>query len=571
MVHMIEEDKQKEYIVLGILSVFVFGFVLLHLEKLTGIQHIYDESGYWSAAAYFNGLDWKDLASYNLYYAYGYGLVLAILIKLFPNINLYQVAVIFNAILLILEFWLIHFSLKKIFRNFNTYTVLLISFCLTVYPYNLFYVHLNVSEVLLTFLFWLTIYIFVNTIDSNTLVGWGFLAVPVAFSYMVHQRSIGMIIALIIVMGLLLLTRHIRLRQCLVFFAILIIIMLTGGIIKAAYTDAWFTSNSSVSVNDYSGQTGKLGLVFSLEGIPYLLFGIIGKWFGICASTFFLVSIGLFGLLKDSFLEIRIKWRDRQFSKNLFSKIFFVLCFLAAFGINVIFMIYPTVNADYLIYTRYTETAVLPIVAYGFYRLYKNDISWKEVMVNISIFVCSLGLVLFRIKTTDLNSYVGQANVAIWDLYSSGMDIQVYFSLVTARTIVVFILLYIFILGRKYLGLCVACVSALWLSISWSAYEKDNSSRNNMSIAALGNVIQEITDLDYLYYYNKDGYSISMDVFNIQLQNIDVKIDVLTSPKELEKLEEGSYFFVNRVTDLDLKKLDASVIAKANKYTLLKK
>lgn len=547
-------------------------FVVFDIKYLTGIQHVYDESGYWSAAAFLLDLDWKDLTSYNLYYSYGYGIILAIIMKFFPEVNLYQIAVIVNAFILSVELYIIYYSLKRILKEFSAYTIIGLSFILTIYPYNMFYAHLTISEVLLSFLFWVIIFLYIKLLESDDLLSWFLLGGVVSFSYTVHQRFIGILLTVVIMTFLLVLSQKKQVKNLLFLLLFLLLFYLVGNFIKKDYVNSWFSASSSVSTNDYSGQSGKISLAFSLQGIPYLFSSIIGKWFGICASTFMLVSFGMFGVIKDS-ISGMVRWKkDKQFDKQAMIKMFFCLCFFAEFGINVIFLIYPENYADYLIYTRYTDTVVLPLIALGLYRFYMKDISWKEVAINIIVFVVALIWVLIRIWQTGLNEYVGQANVGIWDLYSTGMSIECFMCQAALRAIVVCLLLYIFLNLKNYRCWSLIALGVLWLYIGKAAYQKDNTSRINNNIKEIADVVFELDNIDKLYYYVGEEEKVSLNVFYIQLQNPNSVIQIVKSWSEVEELKCGSYIITNSINDLEREFLiETDIIDRNNNFTLLEK
>lgn len=568
------KSDRKYYIGIVILSIIIFTYSIFDLRYLTGIQHVFDESGYWSAAAYLARLDWKELASYNLYYSYGYGVILALILKLIPGSYLYQTAVIINAIILVLEFQLICLSLNKIFKEINSQVLLWIAFFITVYPYNLFYVHLTVSEILLSCLYWLIIYILVNLFENNRYMDWVKLAIILSFSYAVHQRCIGVIIAAMLTVIIFILLRKTKQkRKFIVFFSMLLVLILCGNFVKNNYINSYFSTSSRLALNDYSGQVSKLDLIFSTQGIEYVIFGVIGKWFGLCCSTFMLVSIGLYGLLKKSFCEISNIYKKEQGYKLSYINIFFIISFLATFAISVIYMIDPVVYADYLIYTRYTEFAMLPILIYGIYRFYIKDISFKEIFINIIVVLAMLILVVFRIHQTGLNNYVGQANVAIWDLYSTGKNIDVFLCQSTFRAIVILGFIFILTHIKRHWNMCIVLLAVFWLYVGGTAYQKDNASRLAFQdVKQINTNISSLTNFDTLYYYNYKGVSISLDVFYIQLQNPRNPIKVLTSWSMVEEMQAGSYLLVNNLEEIDLKSWsDFEVLKKNNSFVLLRK
>lgn len=561
--------KRKEYITLFILSTFIFCFVTFHINDLSGIQHTNDESGYWTAAAYLLGYDWSELASYNLYYSYGYGIFLAILMKFFQEINLYQVAIVFNSIVLVFEFWIIVNILKKLFIKLEASVVYLISFVMIVYPYNIFYVHLTVCEVFLSFLCWLILAIYIRLLERDRIIDWIFFAGINALAYMVHQRSVGIILASIVMAILLAVTRKSKLKHIIICGVLLSLLFFVSERVKQEYVASFFQNASKLAANDYSGQVAKLDLFFSLEGIPYVLFGVIGKWFGICVSTCMLVSFGLVDVIKKCICGAVELVKHKRSNKDFYINCFLMLSFFAGFGINVIFMIYPEKYADYLIYTRYSEIVALPIVAIGLYRLYTEEITVKEISANCGVLIVLVGLVIFRINDTGCNQYVGQANVAIWDLYSEGMDTSTFLVKVTIRAIVVCLVLLLLSKIVKNKKIPFFILAIFWLYVGGRAYQKDNYSRSTNEIREIAEFVNTLEDNQSLYYYCGTD-EVLLELFHVQLQEVQREIQILESENELEKLQDGSFVILKDVQEIR-GIVEYIVVNKSRNYYLIEK
>ena len=566
------KSEKKDKIVLGIFSLIIIGVISFRAYSLTGIQHAFDESGYWSSAAFFSNLNWKELASNNLYYSYGYGFLLFIILKLVPAKFLYQAAIAVNVLIIIGCLCLIFAILKKLFPNIKKNILLCTAFVLTIYPYNLFYAHLTVSEVLLSFLYLLVLWTFLELLEKNKIWLWVVFAVLLGYMYMVHQRTIGIIIASLICLALYTSKDKKKIVSFFLFLGVLFVLFVLSSKIKENYLSSWFEGSQSASLNDYSGQTSKIKLMLSLQGLIKLIFSVLGKWYGICASTFMLVSFGLFGMLKEILTSLRGSGRKKKFSNKLIFSLFCILCFLACFGINCIFFIEPENYADYLIYTRYTELALLPILCCGIFRLVFKKISKMEVFINCCVIIILTAVVFVWLSDTGLRDYVGQANIAIWDLYTEGMNIEQFILRVTLRTLIIGLILYGISFARIGKFIIFSIIAFIWFGSTYSAYQKDGETRTSNDIQNVRSMIEKEVTSNDLYYYIGDGNNAVVNAFYLQLKDPNEKIHILDSWGDVQKLAEGEYVLTNQLAALQGKNFESFIIVdKTNSYVLLKK
>lgn len=560
--------KKQECILLSILGMTLLLMVLFHVYYLTGIQHAYDESGYWSAAAYLLGFDWSDLSEYNLYYSYGYGFLLAVIMKFFSQKYIYIFAVVLNAILLLLEMLVVNYCLKRLATRLSMEFRVAISFVVIIYPYNIFYAHLTVSEVLLSFLFVISIAVIIKMLDTEKCYWSAVFAVLIGFMYMVHQRSIGIIISAVMMLVCTACMKKKKFYNLIIFVVTLLVIMILGQMIKHGYVKAWFSNNSQAAeLNDYSGQTSKIAFLFSGNGVISLLYSVIGKWFGICSSTCLFVSYGLFGILKDIFVGFKNR---SKISTVFFVEIYCLLSFLAVFGVSCIFFIQPEGYADYLVYTRYMEMTIIPILFYGIYRVLQKDVIIKEMVANVIILSIFAAMVANRAAAVGLTDYVGQANVAIWDMYKDGMSVTSFLGQVCIRTIFVAIIVQILsVWNRKFILLILSC---LWIGISISAYEKDYSARNANDIKDISMAILEEGEMDTLYYYVGKEENATVTAFYLQLMEPERKITVLKTWDEVTEVPKGSYILINGTDDIVFNDFsDYNIIKSSKRYKLMKR
>lgn len=199
-------SKQKllEYLFAAI--IVIMG--VYRLGELTMPIILDDEFGYWSNSMLFSGQDWTSLTGSINYYSYGYSLILCLVRKVaafrgYGWTDLYKVAVVFNVLFVVAGYFLSVRIADRYMKHMNKFVKAAVCFAAAVYPSNMLYTHVTLTECTLAFLFWLFAYTMMRAIDSPSAanhIGLAFLAV---YMFSVHQRTLGLIItAVIIVLAL---------------------------------------------------------------------------------------------------------------------------------------------------------------------------------------------------------------------------------------------------------------------------------------------------------------------------------------------------------------------------------
>ena len=215
---------------------------------------------------------------------------------------------------------------------------------------------------------------------------------------------------------------------------------------------------------------------------------------------------------------------------------------------------------------------LLPILCYGIFRLISKKISKKEVFINCCVFIVLTATVFVWISNSGIRDYVGQANIAIWDLYTGGMNIEQFIVSVTLRTIIICIVLYCISFVQQGKLLIFSVITLVWLNSTYSAYQKDNMARASNNIQNVNEMISQEVTSDDLYYYVGDGNNAEVKVFYLQLKAPFKTIHVLDAWEDVEKLSDGQYVLANQLTALQGKNFNSfTIINKTDDYVLLKK
>ena len=131
-----------------------------------------------------------------------------------------------------------------------------------------------------------------------------------------------------------------------------------------------FQNSALTAINDYSGQLDKLKDIFtSLDGFARAVAGFLGKVFYVGVATLGVGAIGLYQCVKGGII-LAGKRKEEQGLINTIG-LFVGLSVIFALGINTIFMVSHT-RVDCVIYGRYTEYVIGPLLLMGFLYLFSK-------------------------------------------------------------------------------------------------------------------------------------------------------------------------------------------------------
>ncbi len=371
--HVIRCKKVYESCLAVILLGVIIAVCLADLDQRNIIFVTTDEFGYWAAASFFVGMDWSRVSSAIPYYAYGYSLWLAPLLKLCSNsIIAYKGALVFNAIFLGIGFLVLTKIGKMLFPKINTLLVLVISFCVTLYSGNVYLSQFSFGECLLWMLTLMLAYCLIKAIHSHKTRYFIMLCFLSAYIFMVHMRTIGVTIALMLVLLMYCLSKKKEWRK-LLFSAVAIVILFgIGLLVKNVIVDFLYSGEGARNTNDFSGQASKIVRFFSWEGILNFVENVLGQLFYLGAATFYLFYFGLLFLVKQSIGFIR-SFIGKKNSMNANGLIYVFLLLSICFSIAIASLsLEGRIRIDLMIYGRYNEYVLPIILLLGIIELISN-------------------------------------------------------------------------------------------------------------------------------------------------------------------------------------------------------
>lgn len=402
------------------------------LPKQYAVRFLPDEFGYWSYAAKALGYDWSHLVSLKGYYSFGYSLILLPIMFFFQDAVLaYRMAIVVNAILLAASgvglYMIGRFLLEDKEGNLDAQRKSELIFCTALsifYPGYLFYMQVTMTETALMTSFIMVCVMFISYIKKQKvrsligLIGFAF------WMYSIHMRSIGILIALVIALGIYAL-RYPKKRKV---FLILVVTFVLGLFLltslKSFSKEVLWSSASEKMLrsNDYYGRWKTIvKIVTESEHRKAFCIGVVGKLLYLTGSTGGLFLWGMYYFVK----KIREEWKASN--KKTVIQVFLLLSALAAFGITAIAM--RDGRIDLYFYGRYTEYILAPIILAGFWGLRELKKPWRKVAVIVGLTIAVTGAFYYFIiglETSEIASihipgitaYTGGLGPKDWRFYA---------------------------------------------------------------------------------------------------------------------------------------------------------
>ena len=458
----------KKEVWLKYMGVFVIlALTLYNIRDLDMIHVLHDEYGYWASAAFFAGKDWSAVTSYTSYYSYGYGFLLAPLTFFMNNASyMYKAAIVLNALMLTASYFIAITCIRRLFKDIQPIWVYIIALVCTIYSNNLIQAQITWSETLLYLLFWIITWLLISLYEEPKIWKLVAMAITTVYSYMVHQRSLGVVVAVLIIIAIMKMTKRISWKQILIFTVAFVVMIVLHVYLKDLVKTELYLDGviKSMNANDFGGQTSKITAIFtSIDGFIRALVGFLGKTFYLSAGTFGIMIVGIYYSLKKM-----IKHENDLITYVCslgFMSVFFSL------GINTVFMLYGS-RLDCVIYGRYTEFVVGPMLAMGCAVLYKQLIQLKELISLYALTIAAAIAVAVYMQHMDTLNYNSICAVSLY-LFFRGITnrIQPFIRMVPVL-LTVFGLFALFYHVRQretkewFMTLCLSISGIFWITTS---------------------------------------------------------------------------------------------------------
>lgn len=571
------ENRQIQFLKI-FLTVVIVTISLWKIGDFDQIVVLNDEFGYWSIGAFLAGKDWSNLASQAPYYSYGYSFLLVPLFYIFQEPEMmYKAAVFLNMIMLTGSFFLCIRLAKKLFTEIDERILVLISFVVTMYCSNVVQVHVAWTEIYLAFLFWIIANLVYDVIEKPA--NWRLLVLSIlsVYLYIVHQRTLGILAAVVLFIALLKLLKRLSWKGFFIFFGVLFLGVFLQKIAKGYIMSSIFQNNELVANNDYSGQVGKFVLLFSKDGLIYFLQSIAGKIYYLGVSSFLLLYFGIGHSIKQSFSGVTKFFRKRiaPGEKELFE--FFAFCaFAATFMVTAIYTLAPG-RIDTLIYGRYNEFSIGIILLIGIAAFWKSKSRIIQYSVSFLVLCFSAYITNGALKVLDNRSFAVINAIGVSKFFENNVSPVnlVYVSIAFVSVIAVILLFLTEQRWKKSLKVIGLSLVALTWIVTGQGVVDDlllyMQKSQSQTITSLADCMRaNAVEAPVYYFKSSETKDVNIEYFQYLLPDTEIHSVEFEEFKE-EKAEEAYLLFLN--TDKNIQKIQGKyrIIGQSPEYVLMTK
>ncbi|MCI8669756.1 MAG: hypothetical protein HFI34_09590 [Lachnospiraceae bacterium] len=368
--------KQSSKLLKILLSAIILIISLRYIGKIYQPTLLDDEFAYFGIARYFSGTSWASAMSLCKYYSYGYSLLLVPFVMFIKDtVLLYRLVTAMNGIFLVVAFWLIDSFFRQASVRFrlsgkgelqkeDCNRIAVVSFLMVLLPCNMNYAAVALPECLLLMLFALMLKLMMGLNRDSGCLRYGLLGAIMIYSYMVHQRMLGVLIAALLVFVIKFVKKQIKSGQFLSFTVAAGLLLILHTLLKTDIKENLWMNGILSGQNDMSGILVNIRQIFSsFSYFVKFIVSIFGKMFYMGSSTYLL---GFMGIMICVLLILPGKSRkifsDQQSGEEkpgreeiAYGILFLLLSFLMVLGISAVFMNIPE-NMAFLLYGRYLET-----------------------------------------------------------------------------------------------------------------------------------------------------------------------------------------------------------------------
>lgn len=490
-------------IFLGVVLIYIFS---KNIDNSYGIGIINDEFGYWGIAARWAGKDWSDLLADTPYYSFGYSMVVTAFFHLINDSEIiYRIALWLNIAFILGCYILTYFCGKKIFPQNSSIIMLMISFAVTVYTNNIVQAQVAWTETILYFLYWLLLFFVIRIINKSTYKDVMIYALLNVFIYYVHQRALGVAISSILIMIILVFCKKISKGQLLVFFIVFVIFFGIGMWQKRDILATVFIGKENLGMNDYSGETAKAKMAFtSFEGIMLLIESVLGKAFYLGAATFSIGFLSILWILKKTISGgiAAVKSKFSYVDNIFFVALYLLMSYGATFLIAAISVYRPEGRLDLLLYGRYMEFAIGPLLMLGLLLLVNRKIDIRQI-ISCTVVLFLLAMFVNKVYVSlDAEDYNGMCISVLWYFFSNMKQVNgLPCWIAVYSTTVVLIMWFIINLEGKKSAIKRNAIAIILISICWinlSDYSEIEGLQKSVK-QEIGEIVEKINDINGEY------------------------------------------------------------------------
>lgn len=505
----LENSMHKEKKWIGILMFVTFLCNVCFVFQSKMIYMSADEMGPIAVAALWSGQDWSSLMQHSSYYSYGYAVLLYPLFLLFQTpTSFYRAAIVLNAFLTALVIPISIKIGKKVFPQVNAISLYIGAFAAANFVSNIVRSPSAWCETLLMFLNWVLLLMFVELSEKINYKYCILSALLVVYTYTVHQRMIGVVIAFTISLAVLCWCKRCHFKYYLSYLLSLLCFLAAHRQIKGLIKASLWNGSKKSAVNDYSSTISGLFTQNVGEFIKNFIYTLTGHMFYIGVATMGLAMVALAYLLFKNWKVIGLFKRKQQLSltDSIFN-LYVLLVFLGTLFVSVLFLFRNAgavaQRSDYLIYGRYVEPMLSIMIFVSIMVLSKRMVENSKTVLLLSIGVLLFGALSYRrYQSLCLLPFNNMNCVGIATFYHNGKILYV-----LALTITIIFMSTIWLCRNENFrrGLIVV-VSVYWIitGFKFVNYEVIPKENDKYQYAELIKKKESLNEEAKFYYYGEE-------------------------------------------------------------------
>lgn len=413
--------NEKIKIFLGIVIFFLANITTLFSYTTVGV----DETAYLAQAELIAGINWNDVMAGITYHSFGCAVIPGMIIRIFGSTVLaYRLILIHNSIIVTICYFLIYKIISSITPGMNNNLIAIISFVVVIYPSNLGYSNFLIAELYVTLGYLLISYILLRYFNSQEKKWLIMLGICSVYEMAVHQRTIGILMAVVIVLLFYLLKQK-KAKDLLIFSFVFCVALLAFYLYKN-YSQGVIWHNSELArENDFSSVVNsnmfeRLVKKEFWSGMFYLSVGRV--WYLGIAS----LGISLIGFSKT----VKTIFDKDENETIKFLSLFWVVSFVLCWGV-ALYNSYIPAQIYHVILGRYMDALIAPFLIIGIISFISNGSS-NRVWCYIIAVLLVLGMLTSRYAdyvSQTKNYYHRLDNLGIYivnsDVYSTNLFLRI--------------------------------------------------------------------------------------------------------------------------------------------------
>lgn len=382
---------KKEHTIQVVSALIILMLCSLNIRHLDYVRIINDEFGYWAHAISAVGYDWSDLIAETPYYSWGYSLWLIPIVAILPTPELwYKAAIMLNVLFLIASYFLCVNCGKRLFPKADMPLISIVSLLTIIYPGNVIYAQATWTESLLYVLMWLETYLIISLDEKFKLRSFLGAVAILAYMYAVHARSIGIIIAGIIFLTIIIVKHKKNMGYWILMLLSLALGYFVVEVVKNYNLEVLWNHSQASNLNNVALNKETVeGYLNKITNQTLLTLGSLGgKYIYLIVATGLTLPVAVGLTIKETVRNVKEK---KIFDECILGKWWGIVSMTFMWGVCSLQMNYWEFRKDIIVYGRYMENAIGPVLFMGimYTAVYAKEVK-KELMVSVLSLVLGL-------------------------------------------------------------------------------------------------------------------------------------------------------------------------------------